>query len=143
MAKRKPSKRHPIDDDPLPENDDLIDTLTTLAPRTRRTETNIILYMDRSLDDTEPVIHVLAPPDMSQCQCEWPNTTLATFGPKPIARCMEEPTMIAFQKRPEGSNEPTGAMSLCDDHKVMLEHMYPGHLYFRRITTDKKIGDFV
>lgn len=88
-----------------------------------------------------PVIVTLVPPDMERCQCEWHDTTVNTFGPKPIVRCDQESTVIAFQKRDQTEHQPTGAISLCDEHRIMIEHMYPGQCYFRRITSEKKIGD--
>lgn len=113
-------------------DDDDDDSLRELDPRR---------YLD---EDTQgdPVFTVLAPPDLSRCQCEWRDTTLDTFGPKPVVRCEEEPTVVAFQKRDPDSVRPTGVLSLCDVHHVLVEHLYPGQCYYRRITSDKKIGDF-
>jgi hypothetical protein len=96
-----------------------------------------VLYL--AIDGAVSVILTLVPPDLTRCQCEWRETTAETFGPKPLVRCGLPPTVVAFQKRAH-SDEPTGAMSLCDDHRVMIEHMYPNQCYFRIITPDKRIG---
>lgn len=99
------------------------------------------LYLERS----EPVLVVVALvlPDLTQCQCEYPDTAVDTFGPRQRLRCDQEPTVVAFQKRLSDGDQPTGAISLCDDHRVVIEHMYPGQCYFRRITTDRKIGELL
>lgn len=114
---------------------------TTLVPRT---EPASELYFSDD-DDTEgdPVIYALVPPDLTQCQCEWPDPAQETFGPRPRQRCEQAPTVVAFQRRRTDDSSPTGAMSLCDDHRVMLEHMFPRQLYYRTITSDKKIGSVV
>lgn len=102
--------------------------------------TSDLAYLAEDLIQTEPVILALVPPDLLRCQCEWLDATVATFGPKPLVRCDHEPVVVAFQKRVRGDSEPTGAMALCEDHRVLLEHMYPGHLYYRRISREKQIG---
>ena len=104
-------------------------------------ELDPVLYLDDQVQGP-PVIVALVPPDMDRCQCEWRDQTIETFGPKPTVRCEQEPTVVAFQKRDPDDEAATGTISLCDDHKVMVDHMYPGQCYFRRITTEKKIGDF-
>ena len=91
----------------------------------------------------EPVILALVPPDLARCQCEWPDQTLPTFGPKPITRCEHAPSVVAFQKRVPGDLNPSGAMSLCDEHKLMLDHMFPQQLFYRRVTSEKKMGSYV
>lgn len=115
----------------------------TVPTRRDLVKTQLPLYLPEELQGTNPVIVAVVPPDLMQCQCEWRDTTFDTFGPKPILRCREEPSVVAFQKRDPHDDTITGAISLCDDHMVMLEHMYPGQLYFRRISSEKKIGDFV
>ena len=134
MAKRKSSKKQKDDE----EDDFTLSDTTALAVQSG---SGMELYLADS--SGEPVILALVPPDMERCQCEWPDTTTSTFGPKPMVRCGDEPTVVAFQKRVVNDATPTGAMSLCDDHKVMIEHMYPNQCYFRRINSEKKIGDFV
>ena len=144
MSKRKRKPRH--EEDHLehihlvaPDNDNDF----TVPTRREVAKTDLPLYLPEELQGTNPVIVAVVPPDLTQCQCEWRDTTFDTFGPKPILRCREEPSVVAFQKRDPHDDMITGSISLCDDHKVMLEHMYPGQLYFRRISSEKKIGDFV
>lgn len=100
---------------------------------------DLVPYLDI---ETPPVILALTPPDLARCQCEWLDQTQATFGPRPVVRCQHPPTVVAFQKRSR-DEEPTGAMSLCADHRVMLSHMFPGQLYYRLLTHDGKYGDVV
>ena len=104
---------------------------------------DLVRYLDADTTAGEPAITLLVPPDLTRCQCEWRDTSGdLSFGPKPLVRCDEEPTVIAYQKRNPDEDSPTGAISLCDQHKAMVDHMYPNQCYFRRITSDKKIGDF-
>jgi hypothetical protein len=88
------------------------------------------------------VILALVPPDLARCQCEWPDLTHPTFGPKPITRCEQAPTVVAFQKRVPGDPEPTGAMSLCAEHRLMIDHMFPGQCYYRQVTSEKKLSGY-
>ena len=99
------------------------------------------LYLPEGVEE-EPVIVTLAPPDLNCCQCEWRDTSIETFGPKPIVRCEEEPTVVAFQKRAREDGTPTGCISLCDVHRTLFEHTFPGLLYYRRVTAEKRIGGF-
>lgn len=95
-------------------------------------------------DDEEPaVVLALVPPDLERCQCEWPDQEIVTFGPRPRVRCDQPATCVAFQKRAQDDDTPTGAMSLCDDHRLLIEHAHPGQCYYRVITHDKKIGGVV
>lgn len=135
MAGRKKSRQEI-------EEDDIAAVVTqTALQRERAKSTDLVLYLDDSAEGG-PVIMALVVPDLERCQCEWPDQTIITFGPKPIVRCDTKPTVVAFQKRDPEADDTTGAISLCDEHKVMIEHMYPGQCYFRRITSEKKIGDF-
>lgn len=133
MAGKK-KQRDVVDD-----MDEVAESATSALARRERQDT--VLYLDDAAPG-EPVILALVVPDLSRCQCEWPDQTVNTFGPKPIVRCAEEPTVVAFQKRDPDDDATTGAISLCDEHKVMIQHMYPGQCYFRKITPEKKIGDF-
>ena len=99
-------------------------------------------YLDNG-DDPPAVVLTLTPPDFTRCQCEWPDATAPTFGPKPMIRCDQTPTTIAFQKRLRDNPDPTGMVALCDEHRVMVEHMWPGQCYFRQITLEKKMGDLL
>jgi hypothetical protein len=119
---------------------DLRTQLTQAIERLPAPDTSL-LYLEEDAEQDEPVVVALTPPDFKRCQCEWPDQTAATFGPKPIIRCDQAPTVIAFQKRPRLEGSPTGMIALCDEHRVMIEHMYPGQCYFRTLTLDKKIGD--
>lgn len=110
---------------------------------TRAVATNPDLYLDELTSQDQSVVIALVPPDLSRCQCEWPDTEVHTFGPKPIVRCAEEPTVVAFQRRMVDDDTPTGAMSLCADHRILIEHMYPGQCYFRALSAEKKIGGVV
>ena len=101
---------------------------------------NDVMYLNGN-QQGPPVIIALVPPDMEKCQCEWPDNSVVSFGPKPTVRCDQESTVVAFQKRDPNEDAPTGAISLCDELRIMIEHMYPGQCYFRRITPEKKIGD--
>lgn len=103
----------------------------------------LIPYLAEDLVDSTPVILALVPPDLTRCQCEWADQSMPTFGPKPLVRCEAVPEVVAFQKRHRGEAEPTGAMSLCEEHRTMIEHMFPGQCYFRKVTTEKKIGSYI
>jgi len=106
-------------------------------------ERELVRYLDEQVVSSEPAVILTAPPDLTRCQCEWRDTSgEVTFGPKPLVRCDQEPTVIAFQKRNPDEDNPTGAISLCDEHRALVDHMYPHQCYFRQITSDKKIGDF-
>lgn len=121
------------------EEDDDNDTMAIVPVRAPDTSLEQ-LYLEDDVA-SEPVIVALVPPDLSRCQCEWRDTEVETFGPKPIVRCDQEPSVIAFQRRSRDEDQPTGSISLCANHKTMIEHMYPGQCYFRQITSEKKIGD--
>lgn len=98
-----------------------------------------VLYLPDG-DDAVVIERAVVPPDLTQCQCEWPDPAAHTFGPQPRVRCQTEPTVVAFQKRQIDNAAPTGAISLCDDHRVLLEHMHPGQVYYRLITPERTIG---
>jgi hypothetical protein len=135
VSKKRSKKSRPVDEDmDIPEE-------TSITPRSPAWPEP--LYLDETASDHEPVIIALTPPDLLRCQCEWSDTHLQTFGPRPVVRCEEEPTTVAFQKRGTEDDGPTGAMALCDDHRLLIEHMYPGQCYFRAITAEKKIGGVV
>lgn len=115
------------------------DEAVTELVETHDTEESV-LYLKDDMAEVQ-VVHAIVAPDMHQCQCEYPDPSMeATFGPRPRLRCQEEPTVIAFQKRAQ-QDEPTGAISLCDDHRVLIDHMYPGQCYYRRVTPEKRIGN--
>lgn len=97
--------------------------------------------LSRHLPESEviEVILTLTPPDLRLCQCEWEDDVV-TLGPRPRVRCDQEPAYVAFQKREADSDGPTGAMSVCENHKTLLEHMWPHQCFFRRITPEGKIG---
>jgi hypothetical protein len=128
----------PLDSDALPargedpEADEVI-TFPTAEAQTSR-------LLDRRVYG-EPVIHTLLPPDLHQCQCEWPDTSVQTFGPRPLIRCEAAPTVVAFQLRHPDADTPTGAIALCDTHRILLDHMYPDQCYFRRLTSDHALGE--
>jgi hypothetical protein len=133
MAKRK----RKLDDDEFEDEQEEGVTDLVLAEEARHS----VLYLE---DGQEPeVIPTVVIPDLSQCQCEWPDTSVPSIGPLPRKRCDSEPTVVAFQKRGNSMDDPTGAISLCDDHRVLVEHMYPHQCYFRRITPEKTIGGVI
>lgn len=129
MAKRRKHKERARDE-----------ALALVAAETATAE--LIPYLDDDADES-PVILALVPPDLSRCQCEWFDQSKPTFGPKPLVRCEQPPSVVAFQKRAQDGGEPTGAMSLCEEHRVMIEHMFPGQCYFRKVTSEHKIGTVV
>ena len=55
------------------------------------------------------------------------------------------PTVVGFQKRVRGDYEPVGAMALCADHRVLVDHMFPQQLFYREITTvgPRQIGKII
>jgi hypothetical protein len=110
---------------------------------TPRKPVDLIPYLGDDDVEKTPVILALVPPDLLRCQCEWPDTTMETFGPKPIIRCDHPPSVVAFQKRHRADHEPTGMMALCNDHRVLVEHMYPNACYYREITHNGQIGEVV
>ena len=75
----------------------------------------------------------LIPPDPERCQTEWTGGSFMTFGPRPMVRCSERPTWIATQKA-----EPRGSMSLCDEHKKVLQAKRRGVATFQTIAEWKK-----
>lgn len=128
---RKNKKKHNDEDDEMP--------VMQLAPR----ETGVTPYFEADEEEGDPAIFTLVAPDMTQCQCEWADPHHETFGPRARVRCEQSPTVVAFQRRRMDDNQPTGTMSLCDDHRIMIEHMFPKQCYYRVITSDKKIGEVV
>jgi hypothetical protein len=132
------AEKYPADDDEATRGD--IEALSVALPVEGIND--IVLYLDDDHSDNIPVIYAVVPPDLARCQCEWRDQSQETFGPKPGMRCDQRPTVVAFQKRVRGIDEPTGAIALCDDHKVLLQHMYPQMCYFRKITSGK-IGDYI
>ena len=142
MAKRKGKKKaDEYEDEPESFEEEESQALVP-AESEALAERDDTLYLDSSVTGNQAIV-LLAPPDLSRCQCEWRDVSHdLSFGPKPLIRCDDEPTVIAFQKRDPDDEQPTGAVSLCDAHKAMVEHMHPDQCYFRRITSDKKIGDF-
>jgi hypothetical protein len=104
-------------------------------------EADPVLYLDEALDFV-PIVTVVIPPDLERCQCEWPDPAATGVGPRPWVRCTQTPTVLAFQKRPSGGEAPTGVMSLCEEHRIVVEHMYPGQAYYRKITPEKRIGGY-
>lgn len=133
---RKPTRKH------APRWDAETQALVSRNPEPETETDDLVRYLGEDAPLHGAVILALVPPDMGRCQCEWPDLTQETFGPKPIVRCEQPPTVVAFQKRVAGDSTPTGAMTLCEDHRVLIEHMYPDQCYFRRITTERKIGSF-
>ena len=134
MAKRRSKKRKHDEDDEV--NDLIVVEPEELVPVAEVPDT----YLTEELAAQKPALRTIVQPDLQRCQCEWRDLDVETFGPKPFTRCEQEPSWIAFQKR-TNDEEPTGMCSLCDDHKVIIEHLYPGQCYFRLITDERKIGD--
>jgi hypothetical protein len=60
----------------------------------------------------------LEPIDATRCQGEHRDGTFMTFGPRTFQRCSKKPTWVAIDFR-DGAFY--GAMSLCDDCKVICE----------------------
>jgi hypothetical protein len=102
-------------------------------------------YLQDDVPETIPVILALVPPDLTRCQCEWADATMETMGPRPRVRCEQMPTVVGFQKRARGDYDPVGAMALCGDHRVLVDHMFPGQLFYREITTvgPRQIGNII
>lgn len=139
MKEKRRRKRRP---DEEPEDEFVVPLESSELARTHADEQRLILYLSEDETGDAPIL-ALVPPDLHQCQCEWPDISIQTFGPKPIVRCDQEPTVVAFQKRSKSDEHPTGAISLCHEHHIMVEHMYPHQCYFRHISPEKKIGGLV
>jgi len=142
MGKKKKPSRHLTDELEQEARDSALPNLVRMESE-ELSRPDDYRFLDSETAGAEPVVMVLIFPDVLRCQCEWPDQTVNTFGPRPLIRCEQAPTVVAFQKQEPGDTTPTGAISLCADHQILIEHMYPGQCYFREITAEKKIGGIV
>lgn len=75
---------------------------------------------------------VFVQPDFSRCQCEWKGGSFMTLGPRQIERCPNQPTCIATEAKGDAHGQ-RGSMSLCSEHRGVLEQKQPGRTTFQEI----------
>lgn len=71
---------------------------------------------------------LLEPVDAGRCQCEELSGSFMTIGPRKMVRCDKTPVYLAVGVR---DGKFYGAMSLCEEHKVIAETREPG-IHFQR-----------
>lgn len=70
----------------------------------------------------------LISPDLKRCQTEWLDGSFMTLGPRQYVRCEAAPSWIARERK-----KPHGEMSLCREHRVVLEVQAQRTVTFRPI----------